>query len=119
MAWRFTSDKPVYLQIAERISRSVMSGTYAPGQQIPPVRQLAMEAAVNPNTVQHAFTELENAGIILSKGTMGRFVTEDTQVLEACCQAMARELTERFVEEMAQLSISPEQAIQFIREVSQ
>ena len=54
MAWKFTGDRAVYLQIAERIKKSVLSGVYPPGGQIPRVRQLAMEAAVNPNTVQHA-----------------------------------------------------------------
>ena len=71
MAWHFTSDKPVYIQIAERITKSVLSGEYKPGEQIPTVRQLALIAAVNPNTVQRAFTELENDGIIISKGTVG------------------------------------------------
>ena len=63
MAWKFTGDRAVYLQIAERVKKAVLSGVYPPGEQIPSVRQLALEAAVNPNTVQHAFTELENQGI--------------------------------------------------------
>ena len=64
MAWSFTADKPVYLQIAKRITGLVLSGEYKSGEQIPSVRQLALEAAVNPNTVQHAFTYLEDEGII-------------------------------------------------------
>ena len=84
MAWNFSSDKPVYIQIAERIMTSVLAGDYKPGEQIPTVRQLAIQAAVNPNTVQHAFTELEKEGVIISQGTLGRYVTEDTEVIEAC-----------------------------------
>lgn len=119
MAWSFSADRPVYIQIADRIRKSVLSGEYQSGQQIPTVRQLAMEAAVNPNTVQHAFTELENAGIIISKGTLGRFVTEDEQVVQAVRKDMARQLTKAFVEEMGQLSISPEQALELVREVQE
>lgn len=117
MAWSFTSGRPVYLQIAERIIKSVLSGEYPTGAQIPSVRQLAMEAAVNPNTVQHAFAELENEGIIISKGTLGRFVTEDTQIVENCRQKMAHRLVLNFVENIEQLSITKEQAITMIEEV--
>ena len=80
MAWKFSSDKPVYLQISDKIVKKVLSGEYPVGEQIPTVRQIALEAAVNPNTVQHAFSELENEGLIISKGTMGRFVTEDAEI---------------------------------------
>ena len=117
MAWSFTSDRPVYLQIAERIRRSVLSGEYPPGGQIPSVRQLALEAAVNPNTVQHAFSNLENEGIILSRGTQGRFVTEDRQVIELCRQEIAMDCVRDFLRDLTQLAIQPEQAITMIKEV--
>lgn len=116
MAWKFTADRPVYLQIAERITRSVLAGEYPPGTQIPSVRQLALDAAVNPNTVQHAFTELEQEGIILPRGTTGRFVTEDRQVLEDCRKRLARQLVMTFIEDMAQLSYDLEQAVAMIKE---
>ena len=116
MAWKFTGDRAVYLQIAERIKKSVLSGVYPPGGQIPSVRQLALEAAVNPNTVQHAFTELENQGIILSRGTQGRFVTEDTQTIEACRMEMAQEYVQAFLKDIEHLGIGQEQAIRMIKE---
>ena len=116
MAWKFTGDRPVYLQIAQRIEKSVLSGVYPPGGQIPSVRQLALEAAVNPNTVQHAFTELENQGIILSRGTQGRFVTEDVTTIEFCRQEMARQYVRAFLKDIEQLGIPKEQAIHMIEE---
>ena len=117
MAWTFSSDKPVYIQIADRIVYTIISGQYKPGQQIPTVRQLAMEAAVNPNTVQHAFSELENNGIINSKGTLGRFVTEDTEVIELCKKIEAKKTTDVFLDNMKRLSIPKEQIISLIEEV--
>lgn len=116
MAWKFTGDRPVYLQIAEHIEKAVLSGVYPPGEQIPSVRQLALEAAVNPNTVQHAFTELENQGIILSRGTQGRFVTEDVQIIEVCRREMAQQYTRAYLQDIQQLGISKEQAITMIQE---
>ena len=118
MAWKFTADRAVYLQIAQRIEIAVLSGVYPPGGQIPSVRQLALEAAVNPNTVQHAFTELENQGLILSRGTQGRFVTEDTETIEACRHEMAQQYVHAFLKDIRQLGISQEQAIAMIKEAN-
>lgn len=117
MAWKFSSDKPVYLQIADRIIKKVLSGEYSAGEQIPTVRQIALEAAVNPNTVQHAFSELENEGLIISKGTLGRFVTDDVEVVTACRRRMAEQLVREFAKNMEQLSITKEQAVTMIEEV--
>ena len=117
MAWKFSSDRPVYYQIAERIVKKVLSGEYAVGEQIPSVRQIALEAAVNPNTVQHAFSELENEGLIISKGTLGRFVTEDKEIIEVSRKKLAEQLVKGFAENLEQLSISKEQAIKMIEEV--
>lgn len=117
MAWKFSSDKPVYLQIADRIIKKVLSGEYSAGEQIPTVRQIALEAAVNPNTVQHAFSELENEGLIISKGTLGRFVTDDVEVVTACRRRMAEQLVCEFAKNMEQLSITKEQAVTMIEEV--
>ncbi len=119
MSWKFTSDKPVYLQIADRLTKSVLSGEYKPGEQIPSVRQLALEAAVNPNTIQHAFTELENNGLIISKNTLGRFVTDDTEIIEKCRTDLAKSIVSEFLLNMEQLAITTEQAINFIKEENQ
>lgn len=116
MGWSFTSDRAVYLQIAERIKLSVLSGEYPPGEQIPSVRQLALEAAVNPNTVQRAFSELEQQGIILCQGTLGRFVTHDTAIIESCRQELAQRYTLKFLQDMTTLGITREQAISMIEE---
>ncbi len=118
MAWKFTQDRPVYLQISERIIISVLSGEYAPAEQIPSVRQLALEAAVNPNTVQHAFSELEDEGIIISKGTLGRFVTEDEEIIEKCRRELARKLVLDFTEKAKKLSVGKQQLIAIIEEES-
>ena len=111
MAWNFTADKPVYIQIARRITASVLSGEYKPGEQIPTVRQLALEAAVNPNTVQHAFTELEKEGIIVSHGTVGRYVTEDESVIEEVSQ-----LIENFAEKIGNFSKDKDHILKMVEE---
>ena len=52
MPWESDNDRPIYLQLMERIQQDIVSGIYKPGDRLPSVRDLAVEAAVNPNTMQ-------------------------------------------------------------------
>ena len=82
MPWELDNDRPIYLQLMERIQQDIVSGIYKPGDRLPSVRDLAVEAAVNPNTMQKALSELERSGLVYSQRTSGRFITEDTQLLD-------------------------------------
>ena len=81
MPWNLDSDRPIFIQILERIRVDIISGKYQPGDKLPSVRELAAEAAVNPNTMQRAFAELERTGLVYSKRTSGRFITEDREMI--------------------------------------
>ncbi len=116
MAWSFSTDRPVYIQVADRIRRMVISGEFSAGQQIPSVRQLATDAAVNPNTIQHAFVELESEGLLISKGTLGRFVTEDPSIINECRVREAKDLVRSFIQRAEQLSINQDTLINMIKE---
>ena len=116
MAWRFNEHTPVYIQIADRLRGEIIKGMYAPGDQIPPVRQLAVMAAVNPNTVQRALLDLEAEGLLRTAGTNGRFVTDDTAVLANTKTVAARELVQRFLEQAAEISIHKTELIHMIEE---
>ena len=52
MPWELDNDRPIYLQLMERIQQDIVSGIYKPGDRLPSVRDLAVEAAVNPNTMR-------------------------------------------------------------------
>ena len=73
MPWELDNDRPIYLQLMERIQQDIVSGIYKPGDRLPSVRDLAVEAAVNPNTMQKALSELERSGLVYSQRTSGRF----------------------------------------------
>ena len=109
MGWSFHNTLPVYLQIASKIRADIISGKYAKEEQIPPVRQLAFEAAVNPNTMQRALTQLETEGLLIAKGTVGRFVTGDPTVLQFARQKAAEELINAFVNNCIELGITKEE----------
>ncbi|MBR5818080.1 MAG: GntR family transcriptional regulator [Clostridia bacterium] len=97
MAWSFNAGTAVYIQIAHKIRRLVISGEYPAGAQIPTVRQLAIDVAVNPNTVQRAFSLLESEGLIESRGTLGRFVTSDPDKISRARENEAKSLALEFL----------------------
>lgn len=114
MSWIFTPDKPVFIQIAERMTRFIISGEYPAGKQIPTVRQIALEATVNPNTVQKALTLLESEGLIFSKSTLGKFVTEDKSLIDSYRKKVAQKTAESFLINMKEIGLSPEESIEIL-----
>ena len=74
MPWDLDNDRPIYLQLMERIQQDIVAGVYQAGDKLPSVRDLAMEAAVNPNTMQKALSELERNGLLHSQRTSGRYI---------------------------------------------
>ena len=80
--WDFAEGSPIWRQIAVRIKSDVAGGRLAPGEKSASVRDLAVQAGVNPNTMQRALAQLEQEGILRTERTSGRYVTEDAAVLE-------------------------------------
>ncbi|MCI5874439.1 MAG: GntR family transcriptional regulator [Clostridiales bacterium] len=116
MAWNLDSDRPIFLQIVERIQMDIISGKYAPGDKLPSVRDLAGEAAVNPNTMQKAFTELERTGLVYSMRTSGRYITEDTTMIEELKASLAREKINEFLELMQKLGYKNEEILSLMNQ---
>lgn len=67
---------PVYQQIVNQIKYLVASGALAPGVELAPIRTLAEQLLINPNTVARAYRELETAGIVVKRGTVGTYVSD-------------------------------------------
>lgn len=114
MAWEFENGRPIYAQLLELIEQKIVAGEYAPGSKMPSVRDLAAEAAVNPNTMQRAMVELENKGLIITNRTSGRTVTEDTQVLAEIKKQKANILTTEYVTKMTEIGFSQREIIELI-----
>lgn len=116
MPWNLDSDRPIFIQIIERIQMDIISGLYKPGDKLPSVRELAQEASVNPNTMQKALSELERTGLVYSQRTSGRFITEDTAMIDNLKSELAKELVTQFLENMQKLGIPQEEALSIISE---
>lgn len=116
MPWNLDSSRPIYLQIIERVQMDIITGRYQPGDKLPSVRDLAQEAAVNPNTMQKALSELERSGLIYSQRTSGRFITEDKELIHQMKKELAAAEVSAFVAHMKQLGITPKEIRQLLAE---
>ena len=115
MPWQFNSREAVYLQIANRLRGRILAGEYPPDSQIPSVRQLATEAAVNPNTMQRALAQLEEEGLLYARGTVGRFVSSDPDVIKAAKEKVRQKTVRRWIREATSLGFSVEEMISYIQ----
>ena len=97
MTWHFNDNAPIYLQIVNSLQRGIAGGVYPPGSRLPSVRELALEAGVNPNTMQRALSELERTGLVCSQRTAGRFVTEDASALSQLRSTMSETIVAELV----------------------
>ena len=116
MSWHFNGTQAVFIQIADRLRGDIVNGKYLPETQIPSVRQLAFDASVNPNTMQRALSILESEGLLVTKSTSGRFVTEDVSVIESTLADLQREYLDKVISEGLELGITKDKFIKYIEE---
>ena len=112
MRWKFNGETPIYLQIMEHIKTQIAVGELKPGDKIPTVRELALEAQVNPNTMQKALSELEREGLLHSVRTSGRFVSESSERSDAIKKDLMEDYMRTFTENMVKLGYSPKESVQ-------
>ena len=115
MEWCIRADLPIYAQLIFQIKLAIVSGEYLPGERLASVRELAMDAGVNPNTMQRALQELERDGMVYTQRTSGRFVTEDTKVIESAKKQLAEDQIKDFLEQMGRLGYPKEEILSLLK----
>ena len=118
MAEQFDTSRPIYAQLVERLKARILAGTYPPGGHLDSVRDLAAAAGVNPNTMQRALAQLETEGLVRTERTAGRYVTEDTNLIEQLRTDAAQKLAEDFIEKMRGIGYSPARAAALLEQLS-
>ena len=116
MEWKLENDRPIWTQLNEQLRRRIIAGVYPPGSRLPPVRELAAEAGVNPNTMQRALAQLESDGLAAGGRTAGRTVTEDAAVIEAAKKARAQEAVALCLQILEELGYTKPDALEFMKE---
>ena len=112
MSEQFDASRPIYAQLVERLKAKILAGTYPPGGHLDSVRDLAAAAGVNPNTMQRA--QLEAEGLVRTERTNGRFVTEDTELIEQLRAEAARNMAAEFLEKMRSIGYTPQQTTELL-----
>ena len=113
------SGVPIYRQIMDQIRHGIASGRLRPAEQLPTVRALAVELAVNPNTVIKAYTELERQGVLTTEQGSGTFVAPLPAAVLAPedRQAKLRALCAEFLGQVAQYGFGPDDVLRAVRKL--
>lgn len=118
MEWNITGGRPVYVQLVEQLELALVNGTFPPGSKIPPVRELAADAGVNPNTMQRALQELESRNLLQAQRTAGRTVTADAEALQVLRHKRASALAEEFLRQMKALGLGQAETEELLRQTA-
>ncbi|MEG1583752.1 MAG: GntR family transcriptional regulator [Anaerovorax sp.] len=115
MNWKFSNDKPIYIQLVDGIELKIISGEYVQGSKILSIREMATEVGVNPNTVQKALAELERKNLIVTNRTNGKFITEDGNLIEEIRTSQATKTIKALCNTIRMLGYTKEETLQIIK----
>lgn len=109
---------PIYRQIVNQIKYLAASGALAPGEELPPIRTLALQLKVTPNTVVRAYDELEAAGVIHKRRGSGSFVSEvrRSPLADAERQRLIEQRVDALLAEAHQLKFTADDVLRVLRE---
>ena len=119
MEFKFEIDRPIYIQLVEHLKSFIILGELQLGSRIPSVREFALQAKVNPNTMQKALMELEDEGLIYTERTNGKFVTENKELIEKVKKDLANQITSKYIESMKNLGISKQEITIYLEEMKE
>jgi len=115
---RLTLDNrsPVYVQVIRYFKEQIASGELHKGAEIPSRRELANKLKINPNTVQRAYKEMEEMGLIFTDGNMPSRVTEEEAVIKEVRAALLQDAVANFITSVKALHIPLEDVLPLIEE---
>ncbi len=110
----YRDPRPIYEQLEEKLRRMILSGAIREGEKLPSVRELAGQLAINPNTIQRAYRELEQAGFLYSVPGKGSFAGKLSGVDESRRRALKEKLVNTWTE-LLQLGEDPETLLSLLK----
>jgi DNA-binding transcriptional regulator YhcF (GntR family) len=114
----FTANEkePVYLQIVKYVKQQIVIGNLNPGEVIPSRREMAVKIKVNPNTVQKAYKEMEDMGIINTARSYQSTITSDEKIIKKVRYDLIDESLKDFIENMKAINVEKEELVQIIND---
>ena len=113
----FNSEKPVYLQIIEYIKKQILLDKIKDRDEMPSRREVASTLGINPNTVQKAFKELENEGIISTSSNAKSIITVNEEIKQRIASELKNEATVKYVKYIKSMNLSFKEAIELITDL--
>lgn len=119
MEFKFENNTAIYVQLMEQIRLKILSGELEPGERLLSVRDLALAAKVNPNTMQKALSELEELGWIKTERTNGKFVTTDQNFIAKQKKFYALEISQKYLSDMARIGYDTAQIFTYLDKIGE
>jgi len=117
MDYNFDNERPIYIQLLEKLRILIVSGYYSLGTRLPSVRELAQEIRINPNTVQKALSELENEKLIYTERTNGKYVTKDEKLILKVKNEIAKNIANKYLSDMNKIGINSKDSIKYLQDL--
>ncbi|MCC5893949.1 MAG: GntR family transcriptional regulator [Alkalibacterium sp.] len=112
----FNKRDPIYLQVITHLKKLIVSGELRPGTEMPSRRQMANQMKINPNTVQRAYSEMEEQRLIFTEPNKPSRLTEDPAVLNQLKKEWLNQAIDRFVSAIDPIDMSLEELLPLIQE---
>lgn len=112
---RISNELPIYLQIVQDLTKKICIGTYAAGDKLPSIRDLADTYNANPNTCVKALQILEDLGLLTTVSTSGKFVTEDKEAINLQRQEIYNRFLDNVLKEAKTLQLDVEMLAELLK----
>ena len=118
MDFTFDNNIPIYIQVLEYMKIYLISGVFKCGEKLPSVREFATTFKVNPNTMQKALAELESMNLIYTERTNGKYVTNDTKLIDKLKDEYAITLAKSYFEGMKRIGLGKADSIKYLEGIN-
>lgn len=117
MFFEVNDREPIYLQIIRHVKESIVRKSLRPGEQIPSRRELAEMLKVNPNTVQRAYRDMENMGLIDTVRNKQSTITTNEEILKNIRKELLDDSLDTFIKNMKAINLTKEEVLEIIKDI--
>lgn len=116
MKLELNNREPIYMQVITHFKQQMATGALKAGEEVPSRRELAVMLNINPNTVQKAYKEMEDLGLIKTERNFPSTITQDEQVLQSIRMQLINEATTAYIETMKKINVPVEEVVRAVKE---
>lgn len=116
MIVKFNNRDPVYVQVVRHFKEQIARGMLEPGQEVSSRRELASQLKINPNTVQRAYKEMEEQGLIYTEKNSPSKITGDEDVLHRVREELILEAVDTFVTSVRSINVPVDELLELVKE---